>query len=129
MLTDFNPRVITNGSFLYNPYTLVNASNSLYPELSFYTSDGIPIYNMGVGPQLMANGGITSPSNPYPYTYHTSGLYLTSQPSMAPQMATQYQTSPSSYPLVSPSFRLPLTSQVWQSMSKSLKRQTCFQLF
>jgi RNA recognition motif-containing protein len=118
---DVNVRNHSNGSFIYSPYSIVNAaSNTLYPEI-VYTSDGIPVYNLGAAGQLMANCGVSSPQTSYPYTtYQTpSGLYLaTTQPSLATQQFPQFQTSAGAsppaagYPLLATPYRLPLNSQV-----------------
>lgn len=100
---------MTSSALIYNPF-LMNATNSFYPEMGLFSAEGIPLYQVGVSPQLIGSGG--SSSTPYPYTYQSSGLYLATQPSL-PSLPSQFQSStPSGYQFGCGSIRLPLTSQV-----------------
>ncbi|CAG2111367.1 unnamed protein product [Medioppia subpectinata] len=104
-------------------------SNTVYPDFGIYSSEGIPLYNLGVSPHLIANGAVTSAQNSYPYqTYQTpSGLYLTTNPASlaASQLIPQFQTSTgaagphgsATYPLLATPYRLPLAQNVNQMNS------------
>ncbi|CAG2121423.1 unnamed protein product, partial [Medioppia subpectinata] len=58
----FNDYRSAHNTVIYNPI-MNTTSNTVYPDFGIYSSEGIPLYNLGVSPHLIANGAVTSAQN------------------------------------------------------------------